>query len=350
MGRKIPVRKHKGVNDPEKQRRVREAKVKNLINNPPATNDDNEPLPKSLQEIMRLRQLVKEGKFNNKKKRKPKKKKDVQLNVEGKPLLDSSSFIGPPDVKQPGMKRPEKPIPTIQQRPGERDRTFLHRVQQLCEDVMKEVKFEKKYKVDVVRNEETGQVETLKKKVKDDVDEMLKTEAKKARDAANPKKRKKSKKKQAEEAAAVAAKAEKLRKRKDRRKIKREKIKQKVLSKQEDKIGSVIRETVKFGEVADRPPEFKVKPRKAIADRNVANLMFNQMIINGKALEKEMKEKQQDNSKAGAKGKPLTKSSLKGKRKDLPVGQRRMLEEQQKSVIAAYRLMKAKKEKPKEKI
>ncbi|XP_026293630.1 coiled-coil domain-containing protein 137 [Frankliniella occidentalis] len=340
MGRKIPVRKHKGVNDPEKQKRVRDAKVKNLINNPPSANDDSEPLPKSLQEIMRLRQMVKEGKFNNKKKRKNKKKKDVQLNVEGKPLLDSSNFIGPPDVKQSGMKRPEKPIPTIQQRAGEKDRTFLYRVQQLCEDVIKEVKFEKKYKVDVVRNEETGQIENLQKKKKDDVDEMLKAEAKKARDAANPKKRRKSKKKEAEEA---AAKEEKLRKRKDRRKIKREKVKQKVLAKNEDKIGNIIRETVKFGDVADRPPEIKVKPRKAIADRNVANLMFNQMIINGKALEKEMKEKHQDLKSQN--GKPLSKPSLKGKRKDLPVAQRLMLEEQQKSVIAAYRLMKAKKEK-----
>lgn len=44
------------------------------------------------------------------------------------------------------------------------------------QDVIKETKFEKKYGVDVVRNLETGKVETLKKKDKDDVDEMLKEE------------------------------------------------------------------------------------------------------------------------------------------------------------------------------
>lgn len=339
MGRKIPVRKHRGVNDPEDQRRRREAKLKNVVNNPPSQKEDEEKLPKSVQEIIRLKQMVKEGKFVAKKKRRTKKKKNVKLNVEGRPLLNSAQFLGPQDYKQPGMKRPEKGIPTIQQRPGERDKTFLCRLNQLCDEVMKETKFEKKYNVDVVRNLETGQVEALKKKAKDEVDEMLKQEAKKAHEAANPKKRKKSKKKEEEEA---AAKEEKIRKRKDRKKIKREKMLQKAVKKNEEKFNSVTRDHVKFGEVADRPPDFKVRPRKATGDRDVKTLMFNQMLIQGQTKQEE-KSPEKKNSKVikQLKGKSL----LTGKRKDLSMAQRRMLEEQQKSVVAAYRLMKAKKAK-----
>lgn len=77
--------------------------------------------------------MVKEGKFDTKKKRKHRKKKNVPLNVEGRPLLHSGQFIGPVDYQQTGMKRPEKSIPTIQQRPGERDKTFLYRLNQLCD-------------------------------------------------------------------------------------------------------------------------------------------------------------------------------------------------------------------------
>lgn len=70
--------------------------------------------------------------------------------------------------------------------------------------------------------------------------------------------------------------------------------------------------------------------------------MFNQMLIQGKKAEQEKLEKSKKVIK-----KPIKpsngKSMLSGKRKELPIGQRRMLEEQQKSAIAAYRLMKAKK-------
>ena len=73
--------------------------------------------------------------------------------------------------------------------------------------------------------------------------------------------------------------------------------------------------------------------------------MFNQMIIQGKNLEQDKKKREQNAAVSKTNGKLASKSAMTGKRRDLPVGQRRILEEQQKSVIAAYRLMKAKKEK-----
>lgn len=82
---------------------------------------------------MKLRQLVKDGKFIVKKKRRNKKKKPTERNFEGKPLINTSQFVGPEDFKQPGMKRQDKNLPIIQQRPWEKDKTFLYRVHQLCE-------------------------------------------------------------------------------------------------------------------------------------------------------------------------------------------------------------------------
>lgn len=101
---------------------------------PPSTNPDDEPLPRRLQEINRLRQLVKDGKFVEKKKQRKKKKKKVETeNVFDHAPISTAAFLGPDDVMTRGMKRPEKQVPTIQQRPGESDKAFLHRANMLCD-------------------------------------------------------------------------------------------------------------------------------------------------------------------------------------------------------------------------
>lgn len=72
--------------------------------------------------------MVKDGKFEEKKKRKKKKK----VSPEEKPL-STAPFIGRTDLMLRGMKRPEKSIPAITQRPGEKDSAFLHRCNMLCD-------------------------------------------------------------------------------------------------------------------------------------------------------------------------------------------------------------------------
>ena len=49
MGRKIKGKKHHGVKDPEKQKEVREAKIRTKINNRPSAEDFQE-IPKSLKD------------------------------------------------------------------------------------------------------------------------------------------------------------------------------------------------------------------------------------------------------------------------------------------------------------
>ncbi|XP_034247646.1 coiled-coil domain-containing protein 137 [Thrips palmi] len=333
MGRKIPVRKHLGVKDPLQQKKQREQKLSKVRDAPPPKNDQDDPLPRRLQEINKLRQMVKDGKFDKPKVKKKKQKKELPPGFLKAPL-STEAFLGPTPKLLRGMKRPEKQIPTIQQRPGESDKAFFHRCNVLCDQLIKEVKYEEKYKVDIVRDAETGLIEGLKKQEKDEVEEMMKEEAKKVTEEKKTKKRKITKKKQAEMA---AAKAEKEFLKKHRKKLKKLKKIDKKLEKSKEE-GLVKHETIKFGEVVDRPPEIKVKPRKAIAEKNVKNIMFNQMLIQGKLAE-EMSKTKPSNAKSKQAGKP----ALSGKRKDLPVGQRRLLEAQQKSVVAAYRLMKAKK-------
>lgn len=66
------------------------------------------------------------------------------------------------------------------------------------------------------------------------------------------------------------------------------------------------------------------------------------MLIQGKLAEEKSKAKKKE---LNSESKTSEKGSLSGKRKDLPPAERRLIEAQQKSVVAAYRLMKAKKAK-----
>lgn len=96
---------------------------------PPTSDEADQSLPKRLVELNKVRQLIREGKYGVKKrKNKNKNKKPTE-----KPPISSAQFVGPQDRMLPGMKRPEKAIPTLQQRPGEADKAFLHRCSQICD-------------------------------------------------------------------------------------------------------------------------------------------------------------------------------------------------------------------------
>lgn len=105
--------------------------VKDKINAPPI-NPDDQDIPKSLERIIELKNKVKNGEYNQKRKR--------------------------TKIVKEGARKYEKPIPQFRQGKQESDNHFLHRVNQVCQAVIKEAAFEKKYGVEVRRNPETGNV------------------------------------------------------------------------------------------------------------------------------------------------------------------------------------------------
>ena len=140
MGRKIPGKKHRRNTDPEKQLEKRESELKLKvsksmivfdqrrrikhapfqINSAPKFIDDQE-VPKKLQQMIRLKEDLK----NRKKIRK-------EPRTSNDDLIDSRKHMGM-EMKLPGMKKDLKPIPVFQQNPGEKNRQFFRRVNQQVE-------------------------------------------------------------------------------------------------------------------------------------------------------------------------------------------------------------------------
>ncbi|KAJ8664350.1 hypothetical protein QAD02_006012 [Eretmocerus hayati] len=302
MGRKIPGKKHRGVKDPELQRAKRFAELAPKINAPPKDCDDQD-LPKSLQRVIKLKNAAKSGAFALKKRKKKKGKKLIRLGAEQQ------------GVKPYPKARPEKVVPIFNQEPGESTHQFWNRVNRETQSFIKETEFETKYNVNVKRSEDTGEIVGVVKKPKDELDELEKLRSK----AKNIKKKKKN---VSEGDSAPKSKSQK----------RREKLLKKKEKKHQDDVDDfkTFTDRVEFGEVAHAPPELKVLPRKADKDSpkpKNKNLLLSSILSENKPPIIE-------------KSKTIDKS---GKRKNLPVGERRQLEKQQSDVIAAYRLLKAQK-------
>ncbi|XP_044759901.1 coiled-coil domain-containing protein 137 [Coccinella septempunctata] len=308
MGRKIPGRKHHGVRDPEKQRALRLELQK--VNAPPS-NIDDQPIPKSVQ---RIAELINKTKNPPKIQRDAKKKK----KTKGKKLIVVQTKVG----------INEKSVPKFEQKKGESDKAFLYRCQKMCENVIHEVDFEKKFGVAVERNAETGKIEnTLKQKEEDPIKKMMKEARKEAKK--KPKKKKKD---------GDVIKLSKSEKRKLKLKMKKEKKKEKLLDEFQPA------ERVKFGEVYHEPPV--LTPPKLVEKRSEKtapgqrNLLLK-AIINGETPKKQVKE---PFSKSLGVLNKIKKTGIdkKGKRKDLPITVRKQLERHQKEIIEGYKAMKAK--------
>lgn len=112
--------------------------LKDKINAPPV-NPDNQYIPKSLTRVMELKEKTKNGMFNSKRRR---KKSDAL----------------PEKVVKRVSAKPDNPTPKFEQRRGESDKRFIHRVSLVCQSVIKEAAFEKKYGVEIKRNPETFKV------------------------------------------------------------------------------------------------------------------------------------------------------------------------------------------------
>ncbi|KAK2576335.1 hypothetical protein KPH14_005696 [Odynerus spinipes] len=303
MGRKIPGKKHRGVKDPEKQRARRLAELETKINAPPKDVQE-QAIPKSLEHVIRLKEAVKAGKIGKVKKVK-KRKKNALICVGGER----------PKSLHPKSK-PEKSVPIFQQKPGESNNRFLHRVSQETHAFINETAFEKKYNVVVDRNPETGEVEGLSKHPKDELDELERLRAKHK----NIKKKKKSKEKEGE------VNLTKSQKRKQKMQMKKKK-------KEEESVDyfETLQDEVKFGETVHAPPQLIVRPKKANIENTSKpgkkNLLLHSLLSK--------------NDPANNNSTKLGSIDRSGKRKNLPASERRQLEKEQSNVIAAYRQLKA---------
>ena len=203
-------------------------RIKNKINSPP-DNVNDQPIPKSLQRIIELKKLAKNQSVLKKKSKKPKSK-----------LISLESAK---EYKPHPKSRPEKAVPVFKQLPNESRGQFMHRVTRETHNFLKETEFEKKYRVQVKRNPQTGEILGIEKPPKDEIDELLK----------HKNIRKKKKKKEGEN-----VKISKLEKKKQKILLKKQKEDEKRMDE-----GLQVREKIQFGEIAHQPPEITVKPRKA---------------------------------------------------------------------------------------
>ncbi|KAK8388957.1 hypothetical protein O3P69_020722 [Scylla paramamosain] len=147
MGRKIPRKKHRGVKDPYKQQEERFNKIKNKLNAKPESTESQE-IPRRLQNIAKFNSVISRKGLPMKKRKKEKLKNNTL--IDGRKYVDREKEL-------PGMTRPTKLVPLLQQHPKETYKKFLKRVDRVTHEIIKEADFEKKFKVEVKRDER-GQV------------------------------------------------------------------------------------------------------------------------------------------------------------------------------------------------
>ncbi|XP_057323459.1 coiled-coil domain-containing protein 137 [Microplitis mediator] len=291
MGRKIPGKKHKGVKDPDKQRAKRWAEIKDKVDAPPV-NIEDQPIPKSLERIMSFK--------SNDDNKIVKRKKPVVKNKNKLITVGSQNTVQSFNPKA----KPEKVVPVFSQRPGESDSKFWHRVNGETQMYLKEAEFENKFNVQVVRDPVTGKVEGLQKKPKDEIDELLKLKMKHK----NIGKKKKVK-------TVTEPKLTKVQKRKLKMQVKKDK---KLLKCTDDLI---VKDKVEFGEVAHAPPEIKIKPKTNKLNKPAKKELLLHSLLKDNKIQP-------------------TSIDKKGKRKNLPSAERRILENHRNEAVEAYKLLK----------
>ncbi|XP_049854952.1 coiled-coil domain-containing protein 137 isoform X1 [Schistocerca gregaria] len=308
MGRKIPGKKHKGVKDPLQQLAKRNQSLSAKVNAPP-TQPDDQSVPKSLIRLMKLKDDVKQGKFKHKKKRKKRKR--------GEWLIDTK-VLAEKDHKVPGMTRPDKPVPHLIQRPGESEFHFLRRIEQACQEVIKESQFEDKFGVNVIRDTDTGEVVNVVKKPKDPVLEFDAT---------------KKKKKNNDSANATDSLSKTARRR--QKKLERKQLN----NSDKERDFDMFKDNVKFGEVVSEPPQLKapkgIKSNPLESKPGRKDLLLKTFLENKYATTTTTTTTTTTSSSSA-------KLDLTVKRKKLPAAELRQLELQRQAAVNAYRFVKSK--------
>lgn len=217
----------------------------------------------------------------------------------------------------------------IKRNANETDRKFLKRVNRLTHQRRLEAGFAAKYNVDIIRNQETGEIK-LKKKPKDQIEELMKKRRAEA---------KSGKKKFVEAPSAEAQpKLSSLAKLKLKKKAKKDSV----TDEKSRHFAEYQHEVFKFGETVLAPPTL-VKPRKATKAETVPRPGARDLLL------RPMLESSSESTKVkpeifGTKPNKIFKGPVdkKGKRKNLPNSTRLALESERQNVVDLYRQMKKK--------
>ncbi|XP_017112654.1 coiled-coil domain-containing protein 137 [Drosophila elegans] len=322
--RKIPVRKHHGIRDPLKQQEQKEKKLSKVTNNPPERKDEQQVSFK-FRQFKQLADATKTGK----------RTKLGQIGREDRPKSapgsSSSSSSAAKDARN------------IKQFANETDEDYLRRVNRITSASVKEAQYEAKYGVNVIRNPKTGEI-TIQKRPKNEIDELLKQKQKERRLAGKGNGRRKPQQ---------GAQKPTMDARTSRELVKRayKEAQQEVDIEEQQNAGPMEykHDVVAFGEIVHAPPSLKVLPRKAAKNETVprpgrkTNLLLKSMLDPDKT---QAPQPQEDRTKVDAKSKSAfkapTKAQMKGKRKDLPLATRSMLESERSKMVLLYRQLKNK--------
>lgn len=217
---------------------------------------------------------------------------------------------------------------------NESNSRFLRRVDHAVHQRKLEAQFSTKYNVDIIRDQETGEIK-LKKRKKDETDEIDQLMNKKRDELKKGKKRQFNKKEEDLE--------EKPKKLTTLDKLKLKKLSKKTEKKHEKELefAEYQREDIKFGEIVLAPPSLTL-PRKAkktdSAPRpGTRNLLLNSIINPDEEKSEEIKPK--INKFPKIQRGPIDK---KGKRKNLPNSTRLALETERQRAVDLYRQSKKK--------
>jgi len=285
MVRKIKGSKHHGVKDPEKQKEMREEKIKMKINNRPG-KDDFQEVPRKMKELMNQN-------INTKRKRKR----------GDKDLLDSAKHFKE-ESWMPGMDKPLKPIPRFKQNPGEGKKEFFYRMHTTIQTLKQQRNYENKFKVEM-KTDETGTT-SLVAGQPDHIDPIL-AEKRRKRLA-----RKGVIVKSADEKRAAKRAREKKRKNKKNR------------SNEDETLDFTdFKDNPDFGEVVHQPPELNFKSKRLDADKPGKNDLLLKKKLNS------------DNGGGGGVQKNQPKKAKPSMAKQV------MMEKERQRVVEAYRALKA---------
>lgn len=220
----------------------------------------------------------------------------------------------------------------IRRNANESDRKFLKRVNRITHQRRLEAGFAAKYNVNIIRNQETGEIK-LKKKPKDEIEELMKRRRAEVKGG-------KRKFEDNEPAAVEPPKLTSLQKLKLKKKAKKQ-------SQTEDKsrhFAEYQHEVIKFGETVKAPPSL-ITPRKAAKNETVPRPGKRDLLLtsilkssDGPSIVKSIDSKLRIRPGKIIKG-PIDK---KGKRKNLPNSTRIALETERLNAVDLYRQLKKK--------
>lgn len=210
---------------------------------------------------------------------------------------------------------------------NESDQIFLKRVNRLTHQRRIEADFAAKYNVEIMRNHQTGEIK-LKKKPKDEIDELMKKRRAEA---------KRGKKKFDDKEPVIAAPRltglQKLQLKKNAKKLKK-------LEEKSRAFEEYHHEEIKFGETVLAPPSL-ITPRRATKDETVPRPGTRDLLLTS-MLKPDFKPKS-DAPGAFKPNKIFTGPvDKKGKRKKLPNSTRLALETERQNVVELYRQLKKK--------